>query len=145
MSRLGRLSRSSTPNFGWNSFARYVASPRSRAPHDGCPVRVDENAGGRGSETFSPPYFDFHLKNVALPMPCLRQTSTVFDPTSCSRKIAMICFQRLRGLRPRSPPIRESCTLHWSVLPKRPDSNPRRRKISVAGHQLQDRGGGANK
>ena len=30
------------------------------------------------------------LKNVALLIPCLRQTSPVFEPASCSRRIAMI-------------------------------------------------------
>jgi len=33
----------------------------------------------------------FHLKNVALLIPCLWQRSAVFAPASCSRRIPMIC------------------------------------------------------
>ena len=45
----------------------------------------------RASETSSPPYFDFHWKNVAPLIPCLRQTSAVFDPVHYSCRISMIC------------------------------------------------------
>src|SRR5262249_34853661 len=45
----------------------------------------------RASETSMPPYFAFHLYNVALLMPCFRQTSSLLTPASCSRRIAMIC------------------------------------------------------
>src|SRR5262249_32069578 len=44
----------------------------------------------RASETSIPPNFDFHLKNVALLIPCFRQTSAVLAPASCSRRIPMI-------------------------------------------------------
>src|SRR3546814_4111409 len=38
-----------------------------------------------------PPYLAFHAYSVALLMPCLRHTSAVFIPPSCSRSTAMIC------------------------------------------------------
>jgi len=45
----------------------------------------------RASLTSIPPNLDFHLKNVALLIPCLRQTSAVDTPPSCSRNTPMIC------------------------------------------------------
>jgi hypothetical protein len=42
------------------------------------------------SDTSRPPYLAFHLKNVALLIPYLRQRSAVLAPASCSRKIPMI-------------------------------------------------------
>ncbi len=42
-------------------------------------------------ETSSPPYFAFHVWNVALLIPCFRHASTIETPASCSRKIPMIC------------------------------------------------------
>src|SRR5262249_31730509 len=43
------------------------------------------------SETSRPPNLAFHLSNVASDMPCLRHTSAVVAPASCSRRIPMIC------------------------------------------------------
>src|SRR3546814_2368470 len=45
----------------------------------------------RACDTFMPPYLAFHAYSVALLMPCLRHTSAVFIPPSCSRRTAMIC------------------------------------------------------
>ena len=38
-----------------------------------------------------PPYLAVHAYSVALLIPCLRHTSAVFIPPSCSRRTAMIC------------------------------------------------------
>jgi hypothetical protein len=46
----------------------------------------------------------FHLLNVALEIPCLRQTSAVAAPASCSRNIPM---------------IRETARRHGPSLPRR--------------------------
>src|SRR3546814_2740818 len=45
----------------------------------------------RACDTSMPPYLAFHAYSVALLMPCLRHTSAVFIPPSCSRSTAMIC------------------------------------------------------
>src|SRR3546814_4885015 len=45
----------------------------------------------RACDTSMPPYLAFHAYSVALLMPCLRHTSAVFIPPSCSRSPAMIC------------------------------------------------------
>src|SRR5271154_543844 len=48
------------------------------------------------SATSIPPYFAFHLYNVASAIPCRRHTSAVFSPASASRKIPMICSSLYR-------------------------------------------------
>src|SRR3546814_8820823 len=40
----------------------------------------------RACDTSMPPYLAFHAYSVALLMPCLRHTSAVFIPPSCSRR-----------------------------------------------------------
>ena len=43
------------------------------------------------SDTSMPPYLAFQLYRVASEIPCLRASSPVFAPASCSRSTAMIC------------------------------------------------------
>ena len=43
------------------------------------------------SETSRPPNLAFHFYYVAFEIPCLRHTSAVATPASCSRRIIMIC------------------------------------------------------
>ncbi len=45
----------------------------------------------RASLTSMPPSRAFHLKNVALPIACLRHRSATVMPLSCSRNIPIIC------------------------------------------------------
>ncbi len=48
---------------------------------------------GLASVSSRPPYFTFHLLNVALLIPCLRQTSAAFAPTSCPRNPDDLVFR----------------------------------------------------
>jgi len=68
------------------------------------------------SDTSRPPYLAFHLKNVALLIPYLRQTSAVLAPASCSRKIPMIrsSVNRL-GFMSIPFPVTDS-THFWRIL-----------------------------
>jgi hypothetical protein len=68
------------------------------------------------SDTSMPPYLAFHLKNVALLIPYLRQTSAVSAPASCSRKIPMICSSVNRlGFMSIPFPVTDS-THFWRIL-----------------------------
>src|SRR3546814_10826719 len=63
----------------------------------------------RACDTSLPPYLAFHAYSVALLMPCLRQTSAVFIPPSCSRSTPLICssphLALLTSVSPRPPPL----------------------------------------
>ena len=73
-----------------------------------------------------PPYLAFHLKKVALLIPCLRQTSAVFTPASCSRSTPMICS----SVNP---------TASSSVSFQRPDSTQIWRKFRGSGQRQRRR------
>ena len=79
-------------------------------------VLVLQGLQALGIRYLEAPYLAFHLRNVALLIPYLRQTSAVLVPASCSRKIPMICsFVNRLGFMSIPFPVADS-THFWRIL-----------------------------
>jgi len=85
----GDLNRHGATEAGMRSDVIVIAVPRRQ---DGTAMFSSFSVFSRlASDTARPSDFAFHRKNVASLKPCLRQTSVVDLPASCSRSTPMIC------------------------------------------------------